>query len=781
MCSAFCNYADIEAFTEEKKKSLLGKRQGKGADFVRAVEEIIDVYEKKQHLNAVRYDHEDSKPNNGHLEGSRSKLSTKSPEISPSASDNNQSEALFVSTENHNVMTVEEVPRSCVDGDSGNASTLNNEPSEKVSMLDQLRQTPLFTTTTTRKRQRDGPLPGSVIDRVPSFRRSRSSSAADPSKLQKSSETGSSAILAASDLVSDVLHEESTSKKMLTGDAANPPSGCNGDFPVSAGFPSNDCSEDIVSERSVVKSDAEESSVLESSCKLEKSVNGHLDKDLVLNEVDTLNGKLGLPVKAAIVKKKRKPNRKRAANFLECATLDKELDLQVELQENLSGFPNSCKESVEYFSKADGDEHLPLVKRARVRMGKPSMQETQLGEVVEKREKPESIATLKESDRCIKSSSPVSSSAERAPYRTKEVANSSLVNDDCALPAGRDTMLWKVTKFQLKGITLDVEAALPPSKRLHRALEAMSANAAESTDDTAEAPCEVEAICKGCTISSDENPGDHPIDGNVESPVMEVTCRSITNCPKENPNDQPVDGNVERPEMEVFCNCTSNSSKDNLDNQPVDGDVHSPVRSQCMQSSISTASQIRTFGLSSSLALEDPDASLLTPSKVEPGNIPTQNLNNTENKECKEILVGLEDCDGASTCEISDINSQEKVIQPCTVKTIEKQVGSASSEVVPDQLSPPAVDEDENENLHASNDCSYPPEEGVKESGKLMPAVLQKPISVMDSKTVDEILDTNQSLMTLPTKAVVLVASNTSGPVKSPSSPPDESIPAIDM
>lgn len=44
---AFCNPADLEAFTEEKKQSLL-KRQGRGADFVRAVKEIVDSFEKSK-------------------------------------------------------------------------------------------------------------------------------------------------------------------------------------------------------------------------------------------------------------------------------------------------------------------------------------------------------------------------------------------------------------------------------------------------------------------------------------------------------------------------------------------------------------------------------------------------------------------------------------------------------------------------------------------------------------------------------------------------------------
>ena len=36
----------MEAFTEEKKQSILGKHHGKGAEFGRAVKEIIEVFEK---------------------------------------------------------------------------------------------------------------------------------------------------------------------------------------------------------------------------------------------------------------------------------------------------------------------------------------------------------------------------------------------------------------------------------------------------------------------------------------------------------------------------------------------------------------------------------------------------------------------------------------------------------------------------------------------------------------------------------------------------------------
>ncbi|KAK3193830.1 hypothetical protein Dsin_025140 [Dipteronia sinensis] len=50
---AFCNHVDVEAFTEDMRQSLLIKRQGKGADFVRAVQEIIDSYEKSKKQDQV--------------------------------------------------------------------------------------------------------------------------------------------------------------------------------------------------------------------------------------------------------------------------------------------------------------------------------------------------------------------------------------------------------------------------------------------------------------------------------------------------------------------------------------------------------------------------------------------------------------------------------------------------------------------------------------------------------------------------------------------------------
>jgi hypothetical protein len=46
LLSGFCSPDAIEPFTEETKKHLLSKCQGKETDFVRAVEQIVEVYEK---------------------------------------------------------------------------------------------------------------------------------------------------------------------------------------------------------------------------------------------------------------------------------------------------------------------------------------------------------------------------------------------------------------------------------------------------------------------------------------------------------------------------------------------------------------------------------------------------------------------------------------------------------------------------------------------------------------------------------------------------------------
>jgi len=351
-------------------------------------------------------------------------------------------------------------------------------------------------------------------------------------------------------------------------------------------------------------------------------------------------------------------------------------------------------------------------------MGKSSVEGTQLSEFVEKKEKLELVASLEEFDMSIKSSSPANSPANETSLRDKEEAVGSSQVNDSALTEGRDPMIWKVNKFQLKGITLDVEAALPPSKRLHRALKAMSANAAEATDDASEAPSDMKIISNGCTDS-----------------------------PKADPLHQPVHGNV-----------------------------GSPMRSECIQSSDRTSFHNNASGSSPSLASQNPEEALmLTPSKVEPDGTLTQSLRSPPNKDCKEMLAGNKECDGPSSSKIPDIDIQEKVIQPCSVRSVENQTYT-SNEGISDQLSSPLGVENESETF---KECSYLQAEGVRESGSIEPTT-EKPFSVMGSKEGNKLLPSNETAVVHSATEVAFAVSNTSGSEKSPSSQSDESTEARD-
>jgi hypothetical protein len=72
---------------------------------------------------------------------------------------------------------------------------------------------------------------------------------------------------------------------------------------------------------------------------------------------------------------------------------------------------------------------------------------------------------------------------------------------DLSLASGEVQTACNNKECQSKVLTLDGEAALPPSKRLHRALEAMSANAAETITDPPEVNKPKDFILKPSTTS----------------------------------------------------------------------------------------------------------------------------------------------------------------------------------------------------------------------------------------------------------------------------------------
>ncbi|RWW49629.1 hypothetical protein BHE74_00044169, partial [Ensete ventricosum] len=489
LCSAFCNYADIEAFTEEKKKSLLLKRQGKGSDFVRAVDEIIDIYEtsKKPDLYESNSGNVKVEPcaENLKLVGTRSNSFSfrNRLELGSHVDSDRKLETACDLEETNDMVGSEEVSATSTADDSQKDLVID-EPLQMVNVLDQLRQNSLGASITSKKKRfRDDSQDSSFLQKsVPSRRGFRSSLVADSSIAQESTSVYDSDL--SGDLIPDVilgLNAESKSKQH----ASHTSNFHVMDVACAASMPSNGCREETGTE--IVAKDYEACQlnigVVESRCLHEASTNG------CLGDKDKLNRNIELATKFS-VHTKIKSNRKQVNDAAECAVLNKEDDLQVVLG---SSPPNSFKEMKEINQKADGDEHLPLVKRARVRMGKPVAEETQHGELICGDEKLETSTVVNNCDEQHTSPTFTNTSVLEGTLLTgKEDLNSSLLNS-CSPPSGKVLMFWKAKNYQLKDCMLDVEAALPPSKRLHRALEAMSANATEATESHTESTRAIEA------------------------------------------------------------------------------------------------------------------------------------------------------------------------------------------------------------------------------------------------------------------------------------------------
>ncbi|CAL9178612.1 unnamed protein product [Musa hybrid cultivar] len=548
---AFCNYADIEAFTEEKKKSLLLKCHGKGADFVRAVDEIIDIYEtlKKQNLDEFSSGDDEVKSNAEDLEfvGTRSDSSgfRNSSELGLHTDANHKLESAWVTIETNNRMGSQEVSATST-ADESQKNLIIDEPIQMLTILNQPRQNSSATNiTSTKKRLSDASQHNSILQKkVPSLRTSRSSLI---SKTQVSASVCDYDI--SSDLISDVIHSENTDRRSKQ----NMPYTLNFhlmDIPCTASMPLNGCREEV-------------------SAKIaEKDHEASTDEDRVKQNLE-------LPTN----KKKRKLNRKQVNDASECVVLNKDDDLQVVLS---SIRPSPSSEEKEVVHKTDGDEYLPLVKRARVRMGKPVTEVAQCGGIVCGDEKLETSLTVNNCDG--HHTSPTAGNNiflnEKSLTARKDLNSSS---HNCSPLLGETFMFWEA-KYKLKGCILDVESALPPSKRLHRALEAMSANATEAADTCAESP--------------------RVIDTNV-----------------------PMD-----------------SSKMNFLHLSNDTKSESPVRLQSIHSSCNNTNAISQLGS----PLQNLDIPSLSCSEVKTDDILTEIVRSPKNKDCNKILKDVDECNGLS-------------------------------------------------------------------------------------------------------------------------------------
>lgn len=141
---AFCNYAELEAFTEEKRRSLLAKRHGKGADFVRAVDEIIDVYDSlKEDSNKLDLTADEVKPGEENLGDSNSRLDTKDLAKSSNMSSDKKLEDHSVTARDRGLVTADAPSVTLVGSERCVVNSAPDGPTENISMLDEMRNIPL--------------------------------------------------------------------------------------------------------------------------------------------------------------------------------------------------------------------------------------------------------------------------------------------------------------------------------------------------------------------------------------------------------------------------------------------------------------------------------------------------------------------------------------------------------------------------------------------------------------------------------------------------------------
>ncbi|XP_071741855.1 protein HUA2-LIKE 3-like isoform X2 [Rutidosis leptorrhynchoides] len=411
---AFCNPADVEAFTEAKKDSLLSKRHGKGADFVRAVREIIESYEELKKQENV---------NNNNTLGQ-----TGSTNVKPE-------ECVDSSGSKEDVLTpiidpLQKTSNSLKDN-NGHTLTVLDDPPKGDKSPEVFVKKALSPTTYSRKKNSSTRDPG-LIRRVPSARRSRSSVRAFQTE---------DVVMGNGNLSRDVGQRRTKRVRTSPGSSDGP----------------------VVSNASPKENG---SNVHIIDLNIKNDVNGvQLGYDQVRKHeyaVDCssgdmqLNHTLEFHNKTIVVKKKRKPSRKRTVTVttdLPEKALDKTEPYQTADFEITGGKHN----------KEDGDEHLPLVKRARVRMGRTSLS-------------PETHS--EDPNKPSVSSDAEDMSADGNSLASREEAEPVFTLRKCTV---NKPPLWEANKNKNYGCLVDGEAALPPSKRLHRALEAMSANVAEDT------------------------------------------------------------------------------------------------------------------------------------------------------------------------------------------------------------------------------------------------------------------------------------------------------------
>ncbi|CAL1362045.1 unnamed protein product [Linum trigynum] len=478
---AFCNPGDIEPFTEEKKQSLSTKRQGKSADFIRALNEIIDSFEKAKKQDSVN-DFSSSEP---FANGENSVESSQ-----------NDIESRTATSET--AVTCRDDPTH-PDNDAADVPPLGSFDDKEVLLKQSVSKVekPIIATYTSRKRSG-----GSRSRKCVSQKKVVSPEMPNILPQLASGRLQNSVLLSQSSrenvggLLVDSVKEGSVRRTKRSRKSPEVVEDEIKDFPA---FVSNGSVEDDVSEIVTVDSGSvslNDVSTVDSCYKVE-----HCEAAVERSgEGAQLAKGLDFQIKDVVIRKKRKPNRKRATNEATEPTTQPDTGVNLDVGANNTG-PNlqlNSRNQKETGGKEDGDEHLPLVKRARVRMGElPTSREEHGtyqsegktlsdGGLIQGAQNSVPHAEERSSfEIAVNMGNQVSSSVNSdvdflATKAVNETLNNSSPSENSQILEGK-VLLSRVKDSQPFGNLAVGESALPPSKRLHRALEAMSANAAEET------------------------------------------------------------------------------------------------------------------------------------------------------------------------------------------------------------------------------------------------------------------------------------------------------------
>ncbi|KAL6516031.1 hypothetical protein OROGR_019336 [Orobanche gracilis] len=480
--SAFCNPVDIEEFTEEKKVSLLGKRHGKGADFIRAANEIIDCFEKlkKQDLVSRAIDPEET--NISDENSSQESLIPFMKDESPGVAVDPLCAGM---TNGLNSLTEAAVAAAKEDAFRNEEMPFSEAPSN------------LSGTYLTRKRSDVDRSQNSGSERRKPARRLRSSSRIDATRLRGTALPSVNNNRNSRRLCVSASGDKSLRRGNRIFKSSDDSEGQNVE---SLAFVADDCIEESDSGVMNVESDTLSIDIGRTVDSVSNPV-GAEEPSAEINVGETeLSDRLDFQSNN-VIKKKRKPNRKRHNNdTIEAAKLNT-------IASDAGKFRTECaslgfrEKLAQTHGKEDGDEHLPLVKRARVRMGRPSAAVEEDLTLVHKEEE----MTLVPECHSVRSFEPLSCNVDALPANRESIS----VKEEPALsslshvsPANR-LNFWETRKSLVDG-----EATLPPSKRLHRALEAMSANVAEDCQRASNCSPSANIQSNGyCTSSSLECSG----------------------------------------------------------------------------------------------------------------------------------------------------------------------------------------------------------------------------------------------------------------------------------